>query len=92
MNDSSDGPRARKPLFHEDPETMARFKALEAEIADLLAQQRQCEQETKELARREMAGEGLFAAQIHALKQRRMVLATEAQHRRVRINALRLSL
>jgi hypothetical protein len=91
--DSGDGsgPRPKRPLFHDDPETIAQIKALEAEIADLHAQQKQCEQETKELARREMAGEGPFAAQIHALKQRKMVLATEAQHRKVCINALRMN-
>jgi len=86
------GPRAKPPLFRDDPQTMAKIKALEAEIADLKAQQKQCEQEAKELLGREMAGEGIFAAQIHALKQRKMVLATEAQHRKVRINALLLSM
>lgn len=81
-------PRAQRPLFRDDPQTKAQIKALEAEIADLNAQQKQCEQEAKELARREMAGEGIFAHQIHALKQRKMVLVTEAQHKKVRINAL----
>jgi hypothetical protein len=82
------GPQAKQPIVCDDPETVAQIKALEAEIADLHAQRKQCEEETKELARREMAGEGPFAAQIHALKQRKMVLTTEAQHRKVRINAL----
>ncbi|MBI5523308.1 MAG: hypothetical protein HY910_11810 [Desulfarculus sp.] len=82
------GPGPRRPLFRDDPETMDQIKALEAEIADLNAQQQACDQEVKDLAQREMAGEGPFAAQIHALKQRKMVLVTEAQHKKVRINAL----
>jgi hypothetical protein len=86
--DDARAPGPERPLSEDDPETIAQIKALEAEIADLHAQRKKCEQETKELARREMAGEGPFAAQIHALKQRKMVLTTEAQHRRVRINAL----
>lgn len=86
------GPGPRRPLFRDDPETMAQIKALEAEIAELAAQQVACDQEAKELARREMAGQGPFARQIHELKQRKMVLATEAQHRKVRINALLLRL
>lgn len=80
-----------KPVLRDDPETIAQIKALEAEITDLHAQQKQCEQETKEMVLREMAGEGPFAAQIHALKQRKMVLITEAQHRKVCINLLRIS-
>lgn len=78
----------RPPVFRDDPETLAQIKALEAEIAELNAQQQACDQEAKDLARREMAGEGPFASQIHALKQRKMVLITEAQHKKVRINAL----
>jgi hypothetical protein len=94
MNDCCGGsgddraPRPKRPLFRQDPEVAAQIKALEAEIAESMAQQLQCSQEVKELARREMAGEGSFAPQIHALKQRKMVLATEAQHKKVRINAL----
>ncbi len=82
------GPRPPAPSFRQDPEIIARIKALEEEIAGLAAQQKECDQEAKELARREMAGEGPFAAQIHALKQRKMVLTTEMQHKKVRINAL----
>jgi hypothetical protein len=83
-----DGPRPQRPLFRQDPHTMAQVKDLEAQIAEIDAQRAQCGQEAQELARQEMAGQGTFAAQIHALKQRRMVLTTQAQHLKVRINAL----
>lgn len=86
------GPGPQRPLFRDDPETMAQIKVLEAEIADLTAQQEACHQKAKELASREMAGQGRFAPQIHELKQRRMMLATEIQHRKVRINALLIRL
>ncbi|MFH1035362.1 MAG: hypothetical protein V1806_12710 [Pseudomonadota bacterium] len=82
------GPRPNRPLFRQDPETTARIKDLEAQICDLASQQGQCDQQVKGLARREMAGEGTFAAQIHELKQRKMMLATQIQHLKVRINAL----
>lgn len=86
------GSGARHPSFRDDPETMERIHALEAEIANLAAQHKQCDHDYKELARREIAGEGPFAAQIHELKQRKMVLATEIQHRKARIKALLLTL
>lgn len=95
MNDSAprdlgngSGPRLMPAPFQDDVESLVQVKSFEAEIVDLHAQRRKCEQEAKDLSRQEMAGDGIFAAQIHALKQRKMVLTTEAQHLRVRINAL----
>ncbi len=85
-------PRVRSPFQPPDPETQARMRALEEEIADLARQQAACVAEVRELLRREMAGEGLFAKRINELKQRKMMLATEAQHRKVRLNALLLGL
>ncbi|MFH1035524.1 MAG: hypothetical protein V1806_13525 [Pseudomonadota bacterium] len=86
------GPRPIPPLFQDDPESLVQVKSFEAEIVDLHAQRRKCEQEAKALARQEMTGDGYFAAQIHSLKQQKMVLATETQHLMVRINALVLGL
>ena len=74
----------------DDPEVRRRLAELEAEIADLAVRQARCADEAKDLLAREAAGEGAFAAQIHELKQRRMMLATEIQHRKARLNALLL--
>ncbi|MFH1060113.1 MAG: hypothetical protein V1797_15735 [Pseudomonadota bacterium] len=74
----------------DDPNLRRRMEELEGEIAELAVRQEECAAEVRDLLAREAAGEGPFAGRIHALKQRRMVLATEVQHRKVRINALLL--
>lgn len=79
------GPAAN-PL--DDPQARRRLADLESEIGELSAELAGCAQEAKDLLVREAAGEGPFAARIHELKQRRMMLATEIQHRKARINAL----
>lgn len=77
------------PLSEEDKAAIA---ALEAEIAGLQEDITACIQETRRLQKAELAGEGLFAQDIFRLQQRKMVLTTEIQHRKVRINALRWGL
>lgn len=74
----------------DDPAVRRRMEELEAQIAELAASQAESAREAKDLLAREAAGEGPFAARIHELKQRRMMLATEIQHCKVRINALLL--
>lgn len=74
------------------PEDQAQIEDLQAQISDLAAQLVECEKQTRELLAREAAGEGSQAPQIHRLKQRKMVLLTEIQHRKVRINVLRFAI
>ncbi len=74
----------------DDPEVRERVAAWEREIAALAQERAQCEAEIRSLITREAAGEGPFAQPINALKQRKMMLATEAQHRKVLINGLLL--
>ena len=90
--DDRDGGRSQSPLANplDDPEIRQRVTALEREIAELAREQAACQAETRSLMAREAAGEGSFAQQINTLKQRKMMLATEAQHRKVMINALLL--
>jgi hypothetical protein len=73
-------------LSEEDRAAMA---TLEAEIAGLAEETKACDLEIRRTKERELAGEGTFAPDIFRLQQRKMVLATEIQHRKVRINALR---
>lgn len=91
MNDRFDDQPARRapsfaPLSEQDKAAIA---ALEAEMADLEEQAKACAQETRRLQAAELAGEGTFAQEIFRLQQRKMMLATEIQHRKVRVNALR---
>lgn len=79
---------AANPL--DEPQVRERLARLEAEIAELAAGQAQCADQIKDLLAREARGEGPFAGQIHELKQRRMMLATEIQHRKARLNRLLL--
>lgn len=91
MSDQFKDQPARKgpsfaPLSAEDQAAIA---ALEEEIAGLEAESKTCVQEIRRLQEAELAGQGSFAQGIFRLQQRKMVLATEVQHRKVRINALR---
>jgi hypothetical protein len=71
------------------PEDQAQIQDLQAQISDLAAQLVECEKQTRAMMAREAAGDGVHASEIHRLKQLKMVLLTEIQHRKVRINALR---
>ncbi len=74
----------------DQPEVRERMAVLEGEIAELAREQAACAAEVRGLMEREAAGEGPFAQEINALKQRKMMLATEVQHRKVKLNALLL--
>lgn len=89
--DRQDG-RCTSPLATplDQPEVRERVAALESEIAALAREQAACAAEVRGLMEREAAGEGPFAQEINSLKQRKMMLATEIQHRKAKINALLL--
>lgn len=65
---------------------------LEAEIARLAEEREQCEAEARRYLERETAGQGVFAAEIFELKQKKQVLTTEIRHLQVKLNYLLLSL
>lgn len=80
------------PEQDSSPEAPATPAELEAEIARLADERDQCEAEARRLMEREAAGEGVFAAQVFELKQKKQVLATEIRHLQVRLNHLLLGL
>lgn len=91
MNNHTDKQPARRgasfaPLSEQDQAAIA---ALETEIAGLDEQAKASAREIRRLQEAEVAGGGSFAQEIFRLQQRKMVLTTEMQHRKVRINALR---
>lgn len=87
MNDPTR--RAPRPAFAPvSPEDQARIKALEEEIDGFKGEMLDCGQQARELRARELAGEGIFSAEIFVLQQRKMTLTTEIQHRKVLINHL----
>lgn len=63
-------------------------ECLNKEIDDLLAQIESHDKEVRDLMEREAKGEGIFAARVFELKQSKMRLITEVQHKKVRINHL----
>ncbi len=63
---------------------------LNQQIAELQQEIERCEQEVRELLEREARGEGVFAAEVFERKQRKMMLTTEIQHKKVRINHILL--
>ena len=65
---------------------------LEKEIQALAQEQAQCAAQVKELMAAEAAGGDSQAAEIHRLKQRKMMLGTQMQHLRVQVTALRMGL
>ncbi len=86
---SEQSKQAPRPAFAPPPpEDQARIKALEEEIAGLHQQMQDCDKQSRELQGRELAGEGPFASEIFTMKQRKMMLATQIQHCKVRINHL----
>jgi len=72
----------------DDPENRRRIASLEREIEDFTREQKDVETRARELMARELAGEGPFAQEIFQLKQRKMVLLTQAQANRARINQI----
>ncbi len=73
------------------PQVQAEVDGLNQKIAELEEQVRDCDRQARELMEREAAGEGVFAAEVFRHKQRKMMLLTEIQHLKVRINHLLLS-
>ena len=65
---------------------------LEAEIAAMEREAGELQKQATELIQKEAEGQGLFAQEIFRLGQKRRMLHTEIQHRRVRINYLLLGL
>lgn len=64
---------------------------LEKQISELAKEQEQCQQEVLRLMDQEI-GQGVsLAVEIHQAKQRRMMLATQSQHLKARLNALLMS-
>ena len=68
------------------------IEELEAEIAAMEIEAGELQKQATELIRKEAEGQGLFAQEIFRLGQKRRMLHTEIQHRRVRINYLLLGL
>ena len=74
----------RNPL----PETISE---LEAQMDVIGAVQKECEKKIRELMAAEDVEKGIvFPQEIHELHQRKNMLETHMQYRRVRINRLRL--
>jgi predicted nucleic acid-binding Zn-ribbon protein len=65
---------------------------LENEIEKLHREQEECASRVQELLAAEAAGEGSRAAEIHQLKQRKMMLGTQMQHLRAKIGAMKLGI
>ncbi len=63
---------------------------LEREIEEMAAEQADCQARAKALLQREAAGASGLARQIHELKQEKMMLATQMQRLKVRLNRLLL--
>jgi hypothetical protein len=64
---------------------------LERELADLAQERAACQALVRELLDKEADGQAGLAAAIHQAKQRRMMLATQTQHLKARLNALLLN-
>jgi septal ring factor EnvC (AmiA/AmiB activator) len=72
-------------------ETIQEIERMNQEIAELQEKMEAAEKEAKELMEREVSGEGIFASRVFELKQGKMALVTEIQHKKVRINHLLLN-
>jgi hypothetical protein len=66
------------------------IERLNQEIGEIQAEIQASEQEVKDIMEREARGEGVFAARVFELKQGKMRMITEIQHRKVHINHLLL--
>lgn len=69
-------------------ETRKTIEEINQEIAALQEKIEAAEKEANQLLEREARGEGVFASKVFELKQSKMMLMTEIQHRKVRINHL----
>ena len=68
-----------------------KISELEEQIAVIDAEQKRCMDTVKELMAREDIEKGIvFPAEIHELHQRKNMLETHIQYRRVRVNRLRM--
>ncbi|MCQ2443917.1 MAG: hypothetical protein MJ061_00235 [Mailhella sp.] len=68
-----------------------RIEDLERQIAVIDEEQKRCTAAIRDLMDREDIGRGIvFPMEIHELHQRKNMLETHKQYRRVRINRLRL--
>lgn len=65
---------------------------LENEIESLAREQAQCAVQVRELMAAEVASGANHAAEIHRLKQSKMMLGTQMQHLRAKIGAIKLGL
>ena len=65
---------------------------LEKEIEALRQEQTECASRVQKLLESEATGEGSRAAEIHELKQRKMMLGTQMQHLRAKIGAMKLGI
>lgn len=65
---------------------------LQNEIQDLAREREECALQVKELLAAEAAGGGCRAADIHRLKQRKMMLGTQMQHLRAKVGAMKLGI
>jgi hypothetical protein len=67
------------------------MERLNQEIKDIQKEIEACDQEANELLKREARGEGVYASRVFELKQGKMRLITEMQHKKVRLNHLLLN-
>ena len=72
-------------------ETRLEMERLNQEIENIQKEIEACDQEAKELLEREARGEGVYASRVFELKQGKMRLITEMQHKKVRFNHLLLN-
>lgn len=69
-------------------EAQQEIELLNQEIAELQEKIKASEKEVRELSEREARGEGVFASRLFELKQGKMMLITQIQHKKVRLNHL----
>ena len=68
------------------PDPTEEITGLEREIEQLAQEQAECQAQTRERLEKEARGAGGLANQIHQLKQKKLMLATQRQHLKVRLN------
>ena len=73
------------------PDPKVEITRLEREIEQLARKQTECQALTRELLQKEARGAGGLANQIHQLKQKKLMLATQRQHLKVRLNWILLA-
>lgn len=78
-------------LNDDSDEAGQEIERINQEIAALQEKIEAAEKEANQLLEREVRGEGVFASQVFELKQSKMALLTEIQHKKVRINHLLLN-